>query len=113
MLMKKFKVLKKNRIFLSWLGILSNPREFSTSLIAFWIVATLLILVFVCDFCYVLANWSSTDVKSTLGAFKIAVAGIQSSGMFLTVKLKADKIRALHRKLQEIVDNGTISLMSL
>lgn len=43
----------------------------------------------------------------------IVIAGFQCGGMVLGVGLKMDKVKALHIKLQEIVDKSTFLQMMI
>lgn len=109
--MAKFNVLKSNQMFMAWLGInshhLNEPtNEFFKSFAAYW-TFSIMVLAIITSFWYVSENWA-IHVKPSLGAFKIAFAGIQSSGMFLTIGMKMSKIKTLHLKLQDIVDQGDV-----
>lgn len=96
---------------MSWLGLYSHhlnepTNEFFKSFVALW-TFFIMVLAIITSFWYMLDNWS-IHVKQSLGAFKIAFAGIQSGGMFLSIGMKMGAIKTLHLKLQEIIDKGTV-----
>lgn len=107
--MAKFKVLKNNQIYMSWLGIYSHhltdlTGEFFKS-IATYCIFIALISVVITSWLYCIKNWE-TDVKSALDAFKIVFSALQCIGMYVSIGLKMIQIKILHLKLQKIVDES-------
>lgn len=105
----KFKVLKVNQDFMTWLGIYSRDftetsNPFFKSFGAFWILGAMTVCT-IGTLIYAREFWSS-DVKSSLGALKITAAGIQCFGMFLCVGVKRRQTREFHVGLQEIIDKS-------
>lgn len=106
--MVKFKVLKYNQIFMSWLGIhskhLNEPtNEFFKSFRSYYVLIIMTIAILSCGR-YFFTNLS--EVQMALGALKIGWAGVQCIGMFIGIGLKMEQIKAMHLKLQEIVDEN-------
>lgn len=92
---------------MSWLGIYSyqlkeSTIEFYKSTLAYFILFHLMLLFFSC----IVFAHESQDFKKKLEAIPLIVAAIQAFGSFLNVALKMKEIKALHLKLQEIVDEG-------
>lgn len=106
---KKFKVLLNNQAYMARLGIysydLNNPtnEEFFKHFMSYYILASATIC---CISSYAFIMHNITQVKQSLNAFKIIISALQFGGMFLYVGLNLDKVKALHLKLQDIVDKG-------
>lgn len=108
--MVKFKVLKNNLKYMTHLGIYSDnltepTNEFFESISSYYVLISI-ILAFTASAVFILKN--SSDVKPSLGAMKICVGVVQCGGMFLGIGLKMIKVKALHLKLQSIVDEGNL-----
>lgn len=108
-MLNKFKVLKVNQDYMTWLGIYARDltettNPFFKSIGAYWILGAMTICV-IASWVYVREFWT-IDVKSALGALKILAAGIQCFGMFLSVGLTRSQTRAFHVALQKIVDQS-------
>lgn len=109
--MVKFSVLKYNQVCMAWFGIYSHnlnepSNEFFGSFATYWTLVSM-VLAILSSAWYILEN-RTIHVKESLGAFKIAFAAFQSTGMFLSFGMKLRDIKALHLKLQQIVDKGNI-----
>lgn len=105
----QFTVLKYNQICMSWCGIYSDhlkepSNEFFKSFATYWTLVSM-VLAIVSSAWYIVEN-RTIHVKESLGAFKIAFAAFQSTGMFLSIGMKMIDIKALHLELQKIVDKG-------
>lgn len=105
--MSTFTVLQVNQIFMSRLGIYSrnfneNSNKFFKLIITYFISIAMIL-------CIALSGWfifenKTTDITSSLGAFKIMSAAIQCVGMFVCIGFKINQTRIFHLKLQRIVD---------
>lgn len=106
--MTKIQVLKYNQSFMTWIGIYSynlieTTNEFISSPIAWFIVINLLI-VMISSAVFIQKNLS--DFKAALETLLVIVAAIQSLGAYLNIASNMDKVKAVHFKLQEIVDQS-------
>lgn len=107
--MGKFQVLENNQAYMAWLGIysykLTEPtNEFFKSIVALFFMFNSFVMIIISSILFIMKYIS--DIQGCLGAFKIAISGIQCGGMHLSVGLKMKKVKALHLKLQEIVDES-------
>lgn len=106
---KKFKVLLNNQAYMARLGIysynLTKPtnEEFFKHFMSYYILSSATIC---CISSYAFIMQNITQVKQSLNAFKIIISALQFGGMFLYVGLNLDKVKALHLKLQDIIDEG-------
>lgn len=106
--MEKLKVLKYNQAYMTHLGLYSNhltkpTNELFKSLFYYYVSLTSTAsLLGGAAFIYENPN----DVKPALGAFKIAFSAIQCYGMYLGIGLNVIIVKALHLKIQQIVDEG-------
>lgn len=110
--MFKFKVLESNQRVMAWIGIhshrLTEPtNEFFKSVASLYILFTVGFFIFG-SIMYVVLNWPHYDAISE--PCLIAVGCLQVGGMFLGIGLKMKKIKLLHLRLQEMVDEGNESL---
>lgn len=108
-MLMKFKVLKVNQDYMTWLGIYSRDltettNPFFKSFGAYCILGAMTICM-IASWIYVREFWT-VDIKSAMGALKILAAGIQCFGMFLSVGLTRSQTRAFHNGLQKIVDKS-------
>lgn len=76
--------------------------EFYKSIVAYLILAHLILLTISSTVFAI----NSLEVKKKLDAVMLIVAGVQSSGCYLSVALNMKKVNALHLELQGIVDKG-------
>lgn len=106
--MAKFKVFKYNQAYLARLGVYSDAiteptNEFFKSIAAYYIL-----IVGMCTITssavYVYAN--TDKFGDTLDPCSIVISGITCACMYLNIGLKMIKAKALHIKLQDIVDEG-------
>lgn len=106
--MTKFKVLRKNEMFLNFVGIYLDPSSKPTNrFLAFFVRHYILISQlngFLISAAFILKYPS--DIKASMGALKVCVGVCQCAGMFLGVKNKLMKTKALQGEFQEIVDKG-------
>lgn len=112
--MAKIQVLKYNQSFMTRIGIYSYnliepTNEFISSPIAWFIVINLLI-VMISSAVFIQKNL--TDFKAALETLLVIVAAIQSLGAYLNIAFKMDKVKAIHFKLQEIVDQSKIFIIT-
>lgn len=107
--MSKFQLMELNLKLMSWLGIhsyrLKEPiNEFFHSFFTYFNLVHAIIFVIISSVWFAMTNISQAGIM--LEACMIAIAGLQYSGMFLSIGLKMKKVKSLHLKLQEIVDEG-------
>lgn len=107
--MTKFKVFENNQIFMAWLGIysynLTEPtNEFFKSIVALFFMFNSSVMIIGSSILFIVKYMS--EVQAVLGAFKIAISGIQCGGMHFSIGINMKLVKALHIKLQEIVDEG-------
>lgn len=106
--MAKFKVLKYNQMLMSWQGIhshrLSEPtNEFHRSLSSYYVVFTLFAFV-IASAVRIHSYWP--EVEPILKPCSVAFGGVQCVGMFISIGLQMNRIKALHLELQRIIDKG-------
>lgn len=106
--MAKFQVLKMNQAFMAWLGLysyrLTEPiNEFFYSKSTYYILIHMTFTL-ISSATYIFQT--SSEVEVTLQLWLIIIGGIQCVGMFLSVGFKMKKVKAVHLKLQEVVDAG-------
>lgn len=109
--MAGFKVLQSNQHLMARLGINSYclrslKNEFFHSIPAFCI--TFITIAFTIISCAVFIYENISNYESVIDAAMCGFAGMQGCGMFISIGLNMKNVKALHLKLQEIVD--TISL---
>lgn len=103
----RFTVLKHNQNYMARLGLYSyrlheKTNEYAKTFAAYFIQLSMLMAMFVSAlFIYV---YVSVELKASLGAFKIIIGTGQCAGTFFCLGMKLSKIKALHNKLQELVD---------
>lgn len=107
--MAKFNVLESNQAYMAWLGIysyhLTEPsNEFFKSIVACFFMFNSSVMIIGSSILFIIKYIS--EVQAVLGAFKIAISGIQCGGMHFSVGIKMKLVKALHLKLQQIVDEG-------
>ena len=107
--MVKFKVLKNNQSYMSYLGIYSNrltepTNEFFKSF-GCYLNVTAMVTAFIGCIVFV-SKYHSSDVNGALGSFKLCFSASQCLGAFLGIGLNMIKVKALHLELQRIVDEG-------
>lgn len=105
--MAKLKVLDKNRTLMSAIGLYPNrltelTNEFFESFSNYFILFNVIFIIISCAV-FLLNNGS--DFGAALKAFLCIITGIQCGGMFLSIGLNMIKVKTLHLKLQEIVDD--------
>lgn len=106
--MSKFKVLHHNQKIMARLGINSHSlrsltNEFFHSFSAFCI--TSITIIFTIISCIVFIYENITNYESVIDAAMCSFAGLQGCGMFISIGLNMKNVKALHLKLQEIIDN--------
>lgn len=107
--MKEFKVLEYNQISMRWAGIHSKDlykptNEFFKSFATYYILFSVISFTIGSSAVFVYKYSSNFEVVSEPSL--IVIAGSQAAGMFLSVGLNMKKIKILHIKLQEIVDES-------
>lgn len=106
--MTKFKVLRKNEMFLNLVGIYLDPSSKPTNrfleFIARHYIFISLLNGFIISAAFILKYPS--DIKASMGALKVCVGVIQCAGMFLGVKNKVMTAKTLQDEFQEIVNEG-------
>lgn len=105
----KFQVLEYNRISMGWLGMhvknLHDPtNEFFNSFISYYVLFIVISFTIMSSVVYMYLNKSHFEIISESSL--VAIAGIQVAGMFLTIGMNNQKVKALFLKLQNIVDKG-------
>lgn len=114
--MVKFKVLKNNQSYMSYLGIYSSrltepTNEFFKSIGCYFNVIAMLTAFIGCT--VFVSKYHSSDVKDALGSFKLCFSASQCLGAFLGIGLNMIKVKALHLELQQIVDEGLSYLCTI
>lgn len=109
----KFNVLNNNQAFMTRLGLysyrLTEPTfELFNSFFSYFIILFLgmgisLSVMFVFNF--IMAG-DMSEFKSLVEAMVVIVAGCQTLPAYLAIAYKIDAVKALHLKLQSIVDKG-------
>lgn len=104
--MANFKVLKHNQLLLSWIGIDSRSSNESKNQFFYSIIAHYFILVnfysIVNSTVFACEHWPQFDIITQPMAF---IFGATSCiGLILSVGLNMEAVKALHLKLQRIVD---------
>lgn len=107
--MAKFKVLKVNQTYMSWLGLysysLTEPtNEFFKSIGSYYNLISMVAL-FVTSCVFIYKNYS-TDITAAMNAIKVCVSTVQWVGIFIGLGLNMIKIKSLHCELQQVVDEG-------
>lgn len=107
--MANFQVLENNQAYMAWLGIysykLTEPtNEFFKSIVAWFFMFNSFVMIIISSILFIIKYIS--DIQGCLGAFKIAISGIQCGGMHLSLGLKMKKVKILHLKLQEIINES-------
>lgn len=107
-IMEKCRVLEMSQAFMARLGIysyrLTEPiNEFFASFSTYYILYN---LTFTWISSVTFLYQSSSELKITLQLWLIIIGAFQCSGMFLSVGIKMKQVKALHLKLQGLVDAG-------
>lgn len=92
-----------------WLGIYSHDlieptNEFFKSFTSYYILIIMVVALWG-SAAFIQEFWS-VKAKETLGAIKISFTAAQVFGSFSSVGINMSKIKAIHLRLQEIVDEG-------
>lgn len=109
--MEKFCVLKYNQRVMSTWGIysyrLTEPtNEFFISIGTYYMLFMMIVIEIIGSLMYVYLHWP--NFEEIFEPFLIACGNAQSTGMFINIGLKMKKVKLLHLKLQEIVDDKGI-----
>lgn len=113
--MSRFKVLEYNEAFMAKLGIYSPGSMTATkssfkSLTVAIIISIVVMGVSSSALC-IYENWS--DLELVLNALTTLVGPIQYGGILINLALNAGRIPILQGKLQEIVDEGKLSILNI
>lgn len=105
--MAKFNVLESNQSFMAKLGIysykLTEPvNKFFKSFMTYYMLFSLILICVILSAMGVYVNWP--NIVMVLEAFLTVVTGSQCAGIFISLGLNMKKIKTVHLKLQEIVD---------
>lgn len=106
--------MKYNQQFMEKLGFhsyrLTDPtNEFFKTPIVYLVMFILSAFSISSTITFAYKNFSRFD--AALEAIFIFIAGVHGLGMYLSVGLEMTKVKALHNKLQEIVDAGTVDFL--
>lgn len=112
--MANFKVLKNNQALMAWIGIhsynLNEPKnEFVHSITAYYFLFALTIIAVGGSAVFTLEHWPQFDIISQPLLFVFGCSGC--TGLILSVGLNMKSVKALHLKLQRIIDEGTILIL--
>lgn len=104
----KFKVLKYNQSFMTWIGIYSHnvwkpTNEFYNSFSSHFNIISLALCI-ISSAIFVFQNPS--NLKRVLEALVVMVGCIQALGAYLNIGHKMKKMKVLHLTLQDIADQG-------
>lgn len=107
--MERFKVHKYNQALMVPLGIhsynLTDPsNDFFKSFANFFIPFMLVTFYMISSGAFVYLNWPNLEI--IIEPFLVIMAGSIFGGMYLSVGLNMRKVKFLHLKLQQIVDEG-------
>lgn len=113
--MSKFNVLNNNQAFMTRLGLYSYrlteqsvelfKSHFSYFMILFLTLGISLSVMFVYHF---LMNGNLNDLKPLVEALVVVIAGCQTLPAYLAIASKINAVKALHLKLQSVVDKGFV-----
>lgn len=108
--METFQVLEIGEVLRRRIGIyswhLTHPNhQFFKSKSTYWVLFFLVSGFITSSTMFVMKNTTNLGVQ--LQTTIVVIAGFQCSGMFLGVGCNMEKVRNLHRVLQEIVDKGS------
>lgn len=108
-LTEKIHVLKFNQNFMAHIGLNSHhlaesKNEFFRSIFAYFILFNLIVWCVISTSVFAYQNLANLELALVTALF--IVAGFQSCGMFLSVGLNMTAVKALHLRLQQIVDEG-------
>lgn len=108
-----FKVLEYNQTCMARLGIHSQnlndlSNEFFKSPIAYLILSITVLFTIISSVVYIFRN--SSNFESSMQAFIVTIAGVQTGGMFISIGYKMKIIKNLHIKLQNFIDAGNCFL---
>lgn len=109
-MVEHFKALKYNEYMLFKIGVFRNefPRKsilngFFKSLLIYYIVfVSMSFIVSSTLFAY----QDDVEFNATLRACLFTIGTVQAVGMFISFGSNTDKVQAVHRKLQELVDKS-------
>lgn len=108
--MKRFNVLESNRKLLFHLGLYPKltgpPNEFLKSVTAYHILMIAFVFFIISSMMFVIQNLEQ-NIGVAIETFIMVIGGIQFGGMFLNVRLNSKTVKALHLKIQEIIDDGS------
>lgn len=91
---------------------LSEPtNKFFNSFVSYYYLFVFVVLLIVASAVNAYKNWPQIDIISE--PCLIIIAGIQVTGMYLTVGFKMKQVKTLHIELQRIVDKGNTFEMKL
>lgn len=112
--MSKFKVLEYNQSVMARIGIHSHhlytpTNDFFKTFVSLYILFTITFFIFG-SIVFICINWPQYDIISE--PCLIAVGCVQVGGMFLGIGLKMKKVKQLHLRLQEMMDESTIITIS-
>lgn len=99
-----FKVLKYNEIFMAWVGVRAyrftmQTNEFFTSVVPLYII--FMVIVFTTSsIVFFSLSWPKFESETCI----VFLCGFQILGMLLSFGSKMNTIKAVHLRLQEIVD---------
>lgn len=105
--MISFKVLKHNQSLMSRLGIysyrLNEPtNEFFKSITGLYMLFIVIAFYLASGSCFIYKNLA--QLRMALEGLLLVIAGLQCGGMFFNIGLEMKTVKALHIKLQAIVD---------
>lgn len=84
----------------------SQNNEFFRSVPAF--IIAFLTIVFTLISCFLLSYENNTNSQLALDAAMTGMAGVQGSGMFVSIGLQMSNTKALQIKLQMLIDSGNL-----
>lgn len=111
--MSKFKVLNITKVLKSRIGLytyrLSDPNnEFSKAPGCCYVIFSLASFHVISSALFV--SKSLSEFTTMLATSLMIIAGLQGLGLLLSVAFNMDKVKELHRTLQEIVDGKTYGI---
>lgn len=109
--MARFNVLDYNQHFMAKIGIhsyrLTDPsNEFFKTPSAYLILLILSVFSISSSAAFVYKN--TDHFEAALQAIFVIIAGVQCTGMYLSIGLKMEKVKKLQIELQKLVDDGNI-----
>lgn len=109
--MERIKVFELNQYVMEILGIHSHrldepSNEFYSSIMPYYFVCFDVVFLTISSAVFAVQNIDKLTLA--LQNVSLVVGGIQSAGMYISIGINMLKVKALHLKLQEVVNKGEL-----